>query len=221
MYPARHPHLYNNERELAHLTLHKVFTSYHHAEDQAYKAALVRMGEQYRIFLDQAVDTDDISEDLDDQTIRQKIRDEYLRDSTVTIVLVGQETRARKHVDWEIYSSMFDGQVNKKSGILVVNLPSTGCHLCMAAHDEEKTNVYPHISNWTTISDRTKYQRRYPYMPERIIDNLLEPKARISVTSWSTIEKNPRALKFLIDAPFQDRQSCGYDLSRPMRRANS
>ena len=79
-----------------------------------------------RVFIDRSVDTGDISDDLDDQTIREKIRDEYLRDSSVTILLVGTETKNRKHIDWEVYSSMIDGRVNKKSGILVVNLPSTG-----------------------------------------------------------------------------------------------
>ena len=101
--------------------MHKVFISYHHANDQYYKECLVNMGKYYEIFIDRSVDTGDISDNLTDQAIREKIRDEYLRDSTVTIVLVGLETKRRKHVDWEIYSSMIDGKINKKSGILVVN----------------------------------------------------------------------------------------------------
>ena len=83
------------------------------------------MSDQHGIFIDQSVDTGDISDELCDEAIREKIRDDYLRDSTVTIVLVGLETKRRKHVDWEIYSSMIDGKKNKKSGILAVNLPST------------------------------------------------------------------------------------------------
>ena len=180
------------------------------------------MGEKYEIFLDWSVDTGDISDDLSDQSIRQKIRDEYLRDSTVTIVLVGKNTWRRKHVDWEIYSSMFDGQVNKKSGILVVNLPSADAgDFCTAAHSGEQKKVYPHISNWTTIDNEAEYRRRYPYMPARIIDNLLKPEALVSVTPWSVIAGEPSILKFLVDGAFRDRQSCDYDLSRPMRRHNS
>ena len=67
------------------------------------------MGDKYEIFLDRSVDTGDISDDLSDESIRRKVRDEYLRDSTVTILLVGLQTKRRKHVDWEIYSSMIDG----------------------------------------------------------------------------------------------------------------
>ena len=85
--------------------MHKVFISYYHG-DQEYKDDLVKLSDQRGIFVDRSVDTGDISDDLSDERIRELIRDSYLRDSTVTIVLVGTETQRRKHVDWEIYSSM-------------------------------------------------------------------------------------------------------------------
>ena len=66
--------------------MHKVFISYHHLNDQWYKDELVRIGEQNAIFIDASVDTGDIQDHLTDEVIRQKIRDEYLRDSTVTIL---------------------------------------------------------------------------------------------------------------------------------------
>lgn len=201
---------------------HKVFISYHHDNDQAYKEALLEANDEHDLFVDASVDTGDIDDDLPDERIRQIIRDDYLRDSTVTILLVGVETKTRKHIDWEIYSSMYDGQVNKKSGVLVINLPSTGCTYYTAAHgEEEKNSVYPSYSNWTTISDRAKYERRYPYMPSRIIDNLLKSGAKVSVTNWDTIAEDLNKLELLIDLTSNDRSSCDYDLSKPMRRANS
>ena len=200
--------------------MHRVFISYHHENDQYYKNHLVNIGSQYKIFLNYSVDTGAISDHLSDEAIREKIRDEYLRDSTVTIVLVGLETKGRKHVDWEIYSSMIDGKVNKRSGILVVNLPSTECTYYTATHDDEKDTVYPENQRWVSINSRAEYERRYPYMPDRIIDNLLKAEAKVSVTNWSKI-REPNILKFLVDATFQDRHSCEYDLSQPMRRANS
>jgi hypothetical protein len=66
--------------------MHRVFISYHHANDQHYKESLLSLNEQYKIFIDGSVETGDISDDLDDQTIREKIRDEYLRDTSVTIL---------------------------------------------------------------------------------------------------------------------------------------
>ena len=201
--------------------MHKAFISYHHGKDQYHKERLLEINRQYQIFVDQSVDTGDISDDLDDSAIREKIRDEYLRDSTVTIVLVGLETCKRKHVDWEIYSSMFDGRINKRSGVLVVNLPSTYSNLYWAVHEGEKEVVYPEISDWISIDSWEGLKSRYPHMPDRIIDNLLKQDAKVSVASWSKIENDPEKLSFLIDATYKDRTTAVYDLSRPMRRANS
>ena len=198
---------------------HKVFISYHHRNDQEFKDELVEFGEKHNIFLDQSVDTGNISDDLTDQRIREKIRDEYLRDSSVTIVLVGTETQRRKHVDWEIYSSMFDGRVNKRSGILVVNLPTIGYGNAWAPHGpEEKRVVYPHATNWQHCSGRKEFERRFPYMPSRITDSLVRG-VKISVTRWKAL--TPESLRFLIDAAFAIRRSCDYDLSAQMRRQNS
>lgn len=201
---------------------YKIFISYHHANDGTYKEALLTLNNANDLFIDVSVDTGDIDENLDDQTIREIIRDEYLQDSTVTIVLVGMETKKRKHVDWEIYSSMYDGKVNKKSGILVINLPGTGCTYYTAAHgDDEKSKVYPENTNWTSISSRAEYESRYPYLPDRIIDNLLKTGAKVSVTDWDRVAGDCEKLRFLINTTFNDRADCDYNLSRPLRRVNS
>ena len=200
--------------------MHNVFISYHHENDQRYKDELIKLGSGFGVFSDKSVDTGEISEDLDDQVIRERIRDDYLRDSTVTVLLVGLETKHRKHIDWELYSSMFAGTRNKKSGLLVVNLPSTGCENYTAAHGiEEKNLIYPEQTSWMDVAYRSEYEARYPHMPERIIDNLLAPNAYISVVPWHKLRIGN--LEFLIDATFRDKVKCEYDLSRPMRRRNS
>ena len=202
-------------------TKHKVFISYHHANDQWYKEELLRLNKLHDIFIDSSVDTGDIDENLDDNRIREVIRDEYLKDSSVTILLVGTDTKNRKHIDWELYSSMFDGTVNKKSGILVINLPSINCTYYTATHNREKDLVYPENQTWISIDSRAEYESRYPYMPARIIDNLLESQAKISVLNWNKVVSNIEILRYLIDETFNDKTNCKYDLSRPMRRANS
>ena len=199
---------------------HRVFISYHHANDQSYKEKLLKINEIHDIFIDKSVDTEDIDDSLPDKSIGAKIRDEYLKDSTITIVLVGIETKCRKHIDWEIYSSMYDGTINKKSGILVINLPSANSSNVTAGHgEEEKKLIHPNIANWTSLN-RSEYYERYPYMPERIIDNLLTSKAEISVIPWSLVEDNPEALRALIEFTSKDRPNAEYDLSRVMRRQN-
>ena len=153
--------------------MHRVLISYHHGGDQYYKDQLSARATRWELFDDQSVNTGDISDELEDDTIRQRIRDEYLRDTTVTIVLVGQETRKRKHVDWEIYSSMIDGAKNNKSGILVINLPTVGGNFC-AAHANEKASIYPEIRSWTNFLSRDDCETRHPYAPARIVDNLFQ-----------------------------------------------
>lgn len=197
---------------------HRVFISYHHDNDQWAKDELVKLGEN--IFEDVSVDTGDIDENLPDERIREIIRDEYLKSSSVTILLVGTETKHRKHINWELYSSMYDGKVNKKSGIIVINLPSVGCdECCIAKHDGEKESVFSEVSNWVSISSKEEYERLYPYMPAIIIDNLVALDVKISVIPWNkvTVDK----LAYMIDRAYEDRASCKYDLSRPMRSNNS
>lgn len=80
-------------------TRHKVFISYHHA-DQRYKDALVKMlGTDV---IHKSVGDGDISIDVSAEYIKRLIQEDFLRDASVCIVLVGRETHKRKHVDWEI-----------------------------------------------------------------------------------------------------------------------
>ncbi|WP_339098561.1 TIR domain-containing protein [Pectobacterium brasiliense] len=197
---------------------HNVFISYHHDNDQYYREELLKLNDKHEIFIDKSVYEGDINEELDDQVIRKIIRDKNLRDSTVTILLVGTKTKRRKHIDWELYSSMYDGVINKKSGILVINLPTiTGS--IFAAHSEQES--YPDIINWTTYTSRDEYEKNHPYLPERIIENMLIPKVKISVTNWENVESDPFLLSELIDKTFKSRIDNDYDLSKKMRKNNS
>ena len=121
-------------------------------------------------------------------------------------------------MDWEIYSSMYNGKINKQSGVLVINLPTVDNGCLQAAHRGEKSAVYPDIDEWKQITSRREFESRYPYMPSRIIDNLVAG-APISVAPWNRINAN--RLRFLIDVAFRDRLTFKYDLSSRMRRANS
>ncbi|MBT4732493.1 TIR domain-containing protein [Candidatus Woesearchaeota archaeon] len=196
---------------------HKVFISYHHKNDQLYKDRLSNLNKLHNIFKDQSVNTGNIDENLSDETIRRVIRDDYLRDTTVTILLVGTETAKRKHIDWEVYSSMFDGAVNKKSGILIINLPSTKSEMSTAAHGEkEKKILHPEYTNWMSIDKLKDYKDRYPYISDRILENLVKSDVQISVIPWSKV--NSSNLRLLIDLTFNNRSKCNYDLSRPMMK---
>jgi hypothetical protein len=97
-------------------------------------------------------------------------------------------------------------------------VPTRGNHWT-AAHENEKSALYPETTNWISIDTWAEYERRYPYLPDRIIDNLLNKKAKISVAPWEKL--NTSTLPLLINNAFEARTSNEYDLSRAMRRANS
>jgi hypothetical protein len=126
---------------------HKVFISYHHARDEAYKIAFERrFGDAFGAIVLGSVNDGDIDPNLPTETIRQKIRDDYLRDASVTVVLIGAETWQRKHIDWEIGSSIRHTEYNPRSGLLGIVLPT-----------------YPR-------TDPTKYDPRT--IPPRLYDNI-------------------------------------------------
>ena len=102
--------------------IHKVFVSYHHANDQIYREKFEKMMGSHMI--SGSVEMGDIEDGLKTETIRQKIRDEYLGDTSVTVVLIGTETWKRKHVDWEISSSLRKTEKNPRSGLIGILLPT-------------------------------------------------------------------------------------------------
>ena len=112
-------------------TRHKVFVSYHHDYDEEYKLTFCKMlGSD---IVDKSVRDGDIELSLKTDTIRQKIRDEFILDATVTVVLIGQCTWQRKHIDWEIGSSLRDTKKNSRCGLLGILLPT---------HDDFERETY-------------------------------------------------------------------------------
>lgn len=108
---------------------HKVFVSFHSA-DIGYKKEFERLFHNtYEVIISYSVQENDISANISTDTVRKKIRDEYLRDSTVTVILIGKETWQRKHVDWEISSSLRHTEFNPRSGLLGIFLPTHTAYL--------------------------------------------------------------------------------------------
>lgn len=211
---------------MSNIPRHKVFISYYHADDQFYKNQLINMkefsyyGYSQSIFEDCSVRENEIDDTgLSSERIRQIIRDDYIREATVLILLCGQNTKKRKHIDWEIHAAMFDTQLNPKMGILVINLPTIQQPF-RAGENEDKSLVAPYPTSWCSITSRQEYEARYPYMPSRIIDNFVNG-APISVVDWHTISNDTERLKALIHNAFLRRKSIQYDHSAPLRRQNS
>ena len=106
-----------------HIPKHKIFLSFHNVDIEWKKKFEKLFQDQADVIVSRSVQDGDIQEGIKTETVRQKIRDEYLRESTVTIVLIGKKTWQRKHVDWEIGSSLRQTAYNKRSGLLGILLP--------------------------------------------------------------------------------------------------
>ena len=163
---------------------HKVFISFHH-DDQKYKDLFVRMmGDD---IVDKSVEDGDIDDtNLKVDTIRQKIRDDFIADATVTIVLIGPCTWQRKHVDWEIGSSLRKTRLNPRCGLLGILLPN---HPCFG---------------------KQRYKLRL--IPPRLADNCGESDPYALIYDWSHQTSN---IRNWIHRAFERRNGMPPNNSRP------
>src|ERR1700737_2851598 len=103
---------------------HKCFVSYHVGDEDEGATFL----EDYAtVFIPTVVgitEDDDFVDSEDTEYIMDRIRQEYLADSTVTIVMLGQCTWARRFVDWGVYSSLRRYEDYPPSGRSAITLPS-------------------------------------------------------------------------------------------------
>lgn len=176
---------------------HKVFISFYH-DDQEYKEEFVSaMGDD---IVDKSVDDGDIDDDrLATETIRQKIRDGFIADATVTVVLIGRCTWQRKHVDWEIGSSLRATKRNSRCGLLGIILPG---------HPDFNEDTYRPRLIPPRLADNCKGDGRYACIydwPSQY--NWLNQSETDSIRQW-------------IHKAFERRKGTPPDTSRPQFKRN-
>ncbi len=173
---------------------HKVFISFHH-EDQWYKDRFAQMMEGD--IVDKSVDDGDIDDtNLKTETIRQKIRDDFIADATVTVVLIGPCTWQRKHVDWEIGSSIRKTKKNSRCGLLGIILPN---------HPDYGTGTY-----------------NLRLLPPRLADNCEGDAPYALVRKWprGNRKERTRRIRRWIHQAFERRSGTPPNNGRPQFRNN-
>lgn len=105
-------------------TRHKCFISYHVADLEEVQTFVTDFGSEFIPRSVGVTEEDDFVDSIDTDYIKRRIREKYLSNSTVTILLLGEGTWGRKFVDWEISSSLRNDPVNGRNGLLVIPLPS-------------------------------------------------------------------------------------------------
>ncbi len=68
--------------------------------------------------------TGDIIDSADTDYVMTRIRQEYLRDSSVTLAMLGNCTWSRRYVDWELQASLRSGLTVIPNGVLGIKLSS-------------------------------------------------------------------------------------------------
>lgn len=112
---------------LSSYTRHRCFVSYHHADEAEVQQFIETFDHDHDIFISRGIGAsmpgDVINSNAADY-IMSRVRQLYLNDSTVTIVMVGRCTWARRFVDWEIAASVRNTANSRRNGLLGITLPS-------------------------------------------------------------------------------------------------
>lgn len=99
---------------------HKCFISYHFSDKEALDLFYTDFEGDF-IHRSKPIAEDIINSDNQEASIG-KIRELYLQDSTVTIILVGRDTWSRKFVDWEVQASLHIPKNGSPNGLLAIQL---------------------------------------------------------------------------------------------------
>lgn len=138
---------------------HKCFISYHHDDQREVDDFISTFDRDRRVFIARALGTEmspDIINSDDTEYVMRRIRELYLRDSTVTLVLIGRCTWARRYVDWELQSSLRQGVSTTPNGVLGIILPSyrKDAYPDRLTENLDGTDGYARVINYPSRSDR-------------------------------------------------------------------
>lgn len=156
--------LFSWDRQLPlNITKRKTFISYYHNEDQYYKEKFKNLFGD--LITHKSVEDGDIDPENSDGYIKQLIQKGFLADTTVLVVLIGPNTKNRKHIDWEISGALDPRVGDKCAGILGILLPSHPdfeketyhSNLIPARLSDNLASGYAILKDWT--DDRVKMQK--------------------------------------------------------------
>ena len=156
---------------------HRCFVSYHEANSTAVQNFIDEFSDVFTAKTVGVTDEDDFINSDDPEYVMRRIRELYLSNTTVTIVLIGECTRARKYIDWEIASSLRNDPVNGRSGLLGINMKSVGSRALapfrlgdnLDNKDQTKSYanylVYPNTKQALSNAIQAAFNRRATHTP--------------------------------------------------------
>lgn len=103
----------------------KIYISCYENNDYDYKNKLIEKNFNRNNMLFGLINKEDINNEIfrkDKTNFIEIIKNKFLQDSEVLVLLVGEETKKRKSIDWEIRAAMTKTSLFDKCGILIVYL---------------------------------------------------------------------------------------------------
>jgi hypothetical protein len=145
-----------------------VFISSFHADQAEVDSFIYNCTKVAKIFTAKALGTFDNEDFIDSDNpeyVMSQIREKYIGDASITIVLVGKCTHSRRYVDWEIKSSLRRGQ-SLPNGLLAYVLPSA----TPPPGEPRWSRKWPHVpprlaANWNYEHQDLCYARYYEMPP--------------------------------------------------------
>jgi hypothetical protein len=138
----------------------RVFISHYKGDRKEVDAFIQHFANKLGIFTPYVLganQNDDFIDSSDTSYVMTQIRKNYLKDSTVTIVLMGSCTHSRRYVDWEIKSSLRQGEYTP-NGLLGIVLPSQNNSAYLPLRFEQNwslnhVNCYARYKSYPTSGD--------------------------------------------------------------------
>ena len=175
---------------------HKCFISFK-TEDEKYKKEIRNWSDDNKVdMIDKSLNTPIDSDD--EEYIMRKIRQDYLSDSTVTIVLIGKHSSEdlgedeQKFIKRELQASLYNGEGNTRSGILGVVLPAMyseiykDSYVCKTCHKSHR---------WIALNDSTvikEFWKNY-FLDDKDECHYTEEDRYCVLVKWEDFKKNPNS----------------------------
>ena len=156
---------------------HRCFVSYHKVNSTAVNNFVEEFSDVFTAKTVGVTDEDDFIDSANNEYVMRRIREKYLSNTTVTIVLIGECTKARKYVDWEIASTLRNDPVNGRSGLLGINMKSVGTRWLAPPRLEDNYDTedqagsyalyktYPNSAQVLRNAIQTAFDRRETHTP--------------------------------------------------------
>jgi hypothetical protein len=167
----------------------KVFISHYKGDRQEIDNFIQKFANEEKVFIPYVLganENDDFINSTSPEYVMTQIRKKYLQDTTVTIVLIGSCTHSRRYVDWELKSSLRQGDYIP-NGVMGIILPSQG----------DTAHLSPRLkANWSE-GHQNCYARYWTYpQTAKALGELIEDAYQARINRAHLIRNSQDMMKY-------------------------